>query len=173
MPVNGRECHVQPVHVNEKCSESWTAGGAKELRRARQAVYTHVIHAEDARLAPIPRHTIALQAGGLLQRHPTLCDKLGVSVIRQTLTTAKPAMPRAWDPRDEHDHFSGLYSGATPQEYTAAMRRAFAGARHHTIPPRMQDVLYKILVSGHWIGMHKETGHRRFCTACRQCGMQT
>lgn len=34
----------------------------------------------------------------------------------------------------------------------------------------MQDVLYKILVSGHWMGEHKETGLRRYCTACRHSG---
>ena len=34
----------------------------------------------------------------------------------------------------------------------------------------MQDVLYKILVSGHWMGDQKEKALRKYCTSCRQTG---
>ena len=59
------------------------------------------------------------------------------------------------------------YSGSTPAEYIAAIRKAFKAARHHTIPPRMQDVLYEIKVSGHWIGEQKEKALGKYCTSCR------
>ena len=47
------------------------------------------------------------------------------------------------------------------------MRRVFRGARHHFVPPYMQDVLYKILVSGHAIGEHKRRGEDSECARCR------
>ena len=90
--------------------------------------------------------------------------------MRPMLSAAQPTLPRAWDPRDAGYHFSALYSGSTPAEYIAAIRRAFKAARHHTIPPRMQDVLYKIMVSGHWMGDQKEKALGKYCTSCRQRG---
>ena len=90
--------------------------------------------------------------------------------MRPLISAVRPTLPRAWDPREVDDHFSELYSGSTPAEYVAALRRAFKAARHHTIPPNVQDVLYKILVSGHWMGDRKEEALRKYCTSCRQTG---
>ena len=52
----------------------------------------------------------------------------------------------------------------------AVMRRIFRSARHHSIPPYIQDVLYKILVSGHSIGRHKCAGTDGDCARCAARG---
>ena len=167
---HGRPCRVQRRHLDEKCTAAWSGGGPKALRKARQETWSHKLVSEDIRTRPIDTGNLSIQAHGLLQPHPTLVKHLNVGDIRCMLAAPRPVLPRAWDPADVHDHYSTLYADRTPREYTAAVRRAFRGARHHTIPPHMQDMLYKILVSGHWIGAHKETGHARYCTACRQRG---
>jgi hypothetical protein len=48
------------------------------------------------------------------------------------------------------------------------MRRMFAAARYEAIPPRIRDVLYKILVSGHHVG-HKCGKGKDTCDRCSPC----
>ena len=78
-----------------------------------------------------------------------------------------PSMPRAWTANDRADHFAKLYTGTTEAELTTAMRKAFTEARHPHIPAAMQDMLYKILVSGH------NTGARHTCKRCENCSEDT
>ena len=58
--------------------------------------------------------------------------------MRPLISAARPTLPRAWDPREADDHFSKLYSGSTPAEYIAALRRAFQAARQALTTPYHQ-----------------------------------
>jgi hypothetical protein len=96
-------------------------------------------------------------------------EHLRATHIREMAVTVRPKLPRAWDPRHANQHFATLYPGVGATEFTAIMRRVFRGARHHFVPPRMHDVLYKTLVSGHNMG-EKMGGEKKWCGRCHAQG---
>ena len=81
------------------------------------------------------------------------------------LTTLTPVVPRAWDRTNADAHFAPLYTELTSAEYTATLRRIFSSIRHATIPPYVQDVLYKTATNGHQVGSRKKKGEEN-CIRC-------
>ena len=160
-------CCVRRTTKAPNACASWTDGTPADLREARRQHLEYEIVSECLDTCHQPLDDLCLQPAGITKRHPTRVSTLKQSHMRDMLTTQTAILPRAWDPRDPHEHFAHLYAELTPMEYTATMRRIFKLARHHDIPPYMQDVLYKNLVSGHHIGPHKRRGIEALC-ACGQ-----
>ena len=63
-----------------------------------------------------------------------------------------------------------MYDGLEPAAALAKMRQIFTSVRNPAVPPRMQDVLYKILVSGFAIGAVKKRGEDSLCHGCGERG---
>ena len=166
-PQNARECRIVAVHRNRNVDPEWMEGGAKALREARNAKYSHQIVSENIETCHAPLDEIALQPGGLLERHPIRMQHLRTKHASDMAKITYPVVPRAWDSRDSNEHYAHLYAGESPQVYTETLRRVFGGIRHHFIPPRMQDVLYRILVSGYDIGKNKAKKGHENCAHCR------
>ena len=161
------ECRVRETPSNSTAHPSWHEGNAADLREARNRWLSHEIVAISPDTCHEPLEDLCMQPSGITRRHPTRADHLKHTHLRDMLTNQCAIVPRAWDHRDAHEHFARLYAALNPKEYGTTMRRIFRSARHHMIPPYVQDVLYKILVSGHNIGPNKRRGAEAKCS----CGM--
>ena len=166
LPRTCVECVAQPVRTNEKVEPDWVNGTSRAVRRARDDEWTHEIVADDAEGAREPLDGIGMQPPGLLPRPIVPLTSLSTGHMRQMLTAPRPAMPRAWDPTSKDVHYAKLYAHLDHVAYIKVMRRVFAVARHPSIPPRIQDVLYKTLVSGHDIGCKRRKGAEAICPRC-------
>ena len=156
VPDGHVECLIKRTQRDEAVEGSWTAGGTRELQRARADVETHEICSEDRAIAHELLDEIGFQPKGLTPRQPITLAQARTSQLRDALSTVAPAIPRAWDPSDPQQHYAALYPGIDRASLVEHMRMALRAARDPYIPPYMQDVLYKILVSGHLIGPRKE-----------------
>jgi hypothetical protein len=76
-------------------------------------------------------------------------------------------------------HYVELYQHLSEPEYAAQVTRTFRACRHVAVPPHIQDVLYKNLVSGHGMGpdsmaatQGREKPGSRLSDGgtCRRCG---
>ena len=172
IPNGATECAVaarpQPVKQlpRQALDSAWGSGPPAHVRAARRAIFTHVVYGTCRETAHAPLDELTMQPGGLLQRHPVRVSVMESHHLRDMLGTVTPILPRAWDHTDANAHFAHLYDGLPPERFVAALRRAFADARFHAIPPHIQDVLYKILVSGYRIGGVKRRGADAMCQRC-------
>jgi hypothetical protein len=170
------ECLVEPTArdagqatmTGSEVERAWEEGAPRDIRMARDAAFTHTVAADDLGAAREPLSNLSLQPGGLLARQPVRCSALRSSHLRDMLTASHPVMPRAWDVASRHEHFAKLYSGLSHTSYVATMRSVLRGLRHHSIPPHIQDVLYKTFVSGHSIGDVKRKDERAQCRRCAE-----
>ena len=141
------------------------------MRNAGARSWPFLLISERAARTHEPLTELAICPPGLTSRHPVAMAHLRPRHTRHMFAAPTPLLPRAWDPTHAYGHHAPLYAHLSRVEYVAAMRRVFKSARHVTIPPRIQDVLYKTLVSGHMLGEHNawRRGNSHMCARCGTC----
>ena len=167
-PLHSTECRVRPVRVNSKAEPEWVGSGTRDMRRAAHEHTAFELMQACAETAHEPMQDVGMQPPGLIERQSIPLADLTNKHTRQMLVTPTPVMPRAWDPARDNAHFAALYPHLSTVAYIASMKRIFASARHDSIPPRIRDVLYRTLVSGHQIGGMKRQGCTATCARCME-----
>ena len=73
------------------------------------------------------------------------------------------AQPRTFDPLHPGSHFVHFYDDLPDKEYREAVGRLAQAVRHYIIPPRMQDVWFRVLTDSFWMGERLQAKNRSHC----------
>ena len=166
------QCCVTAIALNPNARPDWVAGDANDLRRARDERWSHLATADTMSTAHEPLCEIGYRPKGLRERQVVAADSLNNKHVREMLASTRPQLPRAWDCREKDARYDGWYPGMAPTEYTMKVSKLFRDARHPCVPPRVHDVLYRILVSGSTNGW-RATAQQQTCAKCDHPAMET
>ena len=147
-PIGTAECRVLAIRASTRNVATWTTGTAKDMRKARDEEWTHEVDDAELKVSHEPLEDITIQTGGLVERQATPMHQLKAKHIRAIRAAPRPVIPRAWDITRPTEHFARLYGGRDHERVVAALRKAIKGSNHPVIPAHVQDVLYKVIVSG-------------------------
>ena len=168
-PIGTKECAVREVVSHVADAATWTEGTAKGMRRARDTEWAYEVEMGEIETRHEPLHDLTVQTGGLTERQATPMHQLRARHVRMMRAAPRPVVPRAWDATNATEHYAKLYGDKDKGRVTAALQRAIKGSRHPLIPAHVQDVLYKIVVSG--FVTHTQ-GREVLCTRCQRHGVR-
>ena len=150
-----RECIGRHVKKLKNIIPHTTDGGTKEMAAARAILYPAQLICEDCEDAPHDPTQIAIQPKfGRLQRHPMHLFRMGAKEMREIGLAQTKVIPTAWDHGQKKGarHYAGWYAKLPPAEEAEKRGGILKGCRHPAVFPRYQDVVYKVAISGLYIG---------------------